>query len=378
MRTIINRGSRCQNERMATTNPLHAVHASDELASTCRRNFLGAAAAGLVGCVARRPGEPSANTPSLPRPSAPLPPSRTGVVGLSGKPLRVSDPNAPPMPEIGPGGVVHDGKGIGAFGIDSARGYPDVRSHKKKLGLLLPATNTSMEHELWRIIFDNRGALDGVGLHTTPILTPRPVLRTEADLEEYKRQFIGGLGAAVDQAMLAQPELLVMGMSLEHILHGIGPIRAVMADVASRFGGPWATWHDAAPAALNKLGARRVGLLTPFDRRGNENATRMFEDLGFDVVSSVGFACANALHIAHIPDDAKERAITELLATPENRLDAVVQCGTNMSLVDVAERLEPRLGIPILGINAVTFWYALRASGFGAPLERSGRLLREH
>jgi len=354
---------------------------------TSRRDFLGVAAAGLVGCVAARsPGALQASgvtsaSPPSPSPSAtraaPLLPTRTVVGGLSGKPLRVPDPNAPPMPAIGPSGVVHDGKGIGAFGIDSSRGYPDVRSQKKKLGLLVPATNTSMEHELWRIIFDNRGALDGVGLHTTPILTPRPVLRTEADLEEYKRQFIGGLDAAVDQAMLAQPEHLVMGMSLEHILHGIGPIRAVMADVEARSGAPWATWHDAAPAALKKVGARRIGLLTPFDRLGNENAQRMFEDLGFEVVSSFGFACANALHIAHIPDEAKERAITELLATRENRLDAVVQCGTNMSLVDVTEKLEPRLGIPILGVNAVTFWYALRESGISAPLARSGRLLRE-
>jgi len=282
------------------------------------------------------------------------------------------------MPELGPGGVVHDGKSIGAFGIDPARRYPDVRSHTKKLGLLVPATNTSMEHELWRLVFDNRAALDGVGIHTTPIATPRPVLRTEADLEAYKRQFITGLGTAVDQATLAEPDHLVMGMSLEHILHGITPIRALMADVTARSGAPWTTWHDAAPAALRRFGARRIGLLTPFDRVGNQNATRMFEDLGFEVVSSFGFSCANALHIAHVPDEAKERAITELLATSEHRLDAVVQCGTNMSLVDVAEKLEPRLGIPVLGINAVTFWHALRESGIRAPLVGGGRLLREH
>jgi len=341
-----------------------------------RRDFLDIAAAGLVGCAApQMRGGPSTSA-ATPTPASPLP-SRTIVGGLSGKALRVPDVNAPPMPAIGAGGIVHDGVGIGAFGIDPGRGYPDVRSHRKKLGLLIPATNTSMEHELWRIIFDNREVLDGVGLHATPIATPRPVLRTAADLDAYKRQFLGGLGVAIDQAMLAQPESLVLGMSLEHILYGIGPIRAVIADAESRAGAPLATWHDAAPAALNKLGAKRIGLLTPFDRSGNANATRMFEDLGFEVVSSVGFACANALHIAHIPDEAKERAITELLATPKNRLDAVVQCGTNMSMVDVTEKLEPSLKIPILGINAVTFWYALREHGITAPLARSGRLLRE-
>ena len=88
-------------------------------------------------------------------------------------------------------------------------------------------------------------------------------------------------------------------------------------------------------------------------------------------------ACANALHIAHIPDWAKEKAILELLANDENKLDAVVQCGTNMSLIDVSEKLEPVVGIPILGINAVTFWYALRENGFEGALVGAGRLLRE-
>ncbi len=66
-----------------------------------------------------------------------------------------------------------------------------------------------------------------------------------------------------------------------------------------------------------------------------------------------------------------------MLATDDNRLDAVVQCGTNMSLIDVTEKLEPVTGIPILGINAVTFWYALRENGFEGALAGAGRLLHE-
>ena len=69
--------------------------------------------------------------------------------------------------------------------------------------------------------------------------------------------------------------------------------------------------------------------------------------------------------------------VIELLATPGNRLDAVVQCGTNMSLMQVSERLEPALGIPIIGINAALFWYALRENGFTAPFVGAGMLLRD-
>ena len=303
------------------------------------------------------------------------------IIGkLSGRKITIPDVNVPPMPALAPPGVIYNGEKAVRFGdIDSARGYPDVRSFRRKFGLLIPATNTSMAHELWSIIFNNQhpGGLKGVGLHTANVLTPKPQLKTAADLEAYKDQFLGGLQAAVDSVLLAQPQYLIMGMSLEHIIAGIDAIRAPMKAIETYAGLAWATWHDAIEAALKSYGARRIGIMTPFDQQGNANAARMFNDLGFDVVASVGFSCADALHIAHLPDWAKEKAILELLATPANRLDAVVQCGTNMSLIDVSEKLEPVVGLPILGINAVTFWYALRENGFEGPLNGAGRLLRE-
>ncbi len=300
------------------------------------------------------------------------------VGGISGKEIRIADANEPPMPEIAPPGLILNGEPVADFdAIDPGRGHPDVLSSQRKFGLLIPATNTTMESELWGILCASSG-FEGVGLHTANVSTPRPNLRTAADVLEYKRQFLEGLTAAVDQILLAEPQYLIMGMSVEHILRGIDEVRTPMAEVERYAGLPMATCHDAVLAALEQLGARRVGLLTPFEKHGNENAAQMYSDLGFEVAATVGFSCANTLHIAHVPDSAKERAIVELLATSENKLDAVVQCGTNMSLSQVSETLEPRLGIPILGINAMLLWYALRENGFSAPVSGAGLLLREH
>lgn len=285
-----------------------------------------------------------------------------------------------PIPRLSPPGVILNGQPADGFSsLLAGQTYPDARSYRHKFGLVLPATNTSTEHELWSILFNNQGpqALSGIGLHTINVITPRPVLASAADLIAYQEQFLHGLTAAVETARLTAPDSLIMAMSLEHILHGLAAVREPMAAAAAQSGLPWATWHDAVHAALGGYNARRIGLLTPFDKSGNDNATALFHDLGYNVVATVGFSCANAQHIAHIPDWAKERAILELLATPANRLDAVVQCGTNLSLSQVTERVEPLIGIPILGINATTFWHALRQQGFTAPVQRAGRLLRE-
>lgn len=300
---------------------------------------------------------------------------------LSGRRIRIPDVTAAPMPSIVAPGVICNGvpvQGFGSIGSPS-HGYPDALSFRRRFGLLVPATNTIMEHELWGLIYANQGpeALRGVGIHTTTVAIPRPDVGSAEGLENFRHQFLGGLETAVATALLAAPQYLIMGISLEHILTGIGPIRDTMARTEACCPLAWSTEHDAIKAALDSYGARRIGLLTPWGDLANASATRMFEDLGFEVVASVGFSCGHVQHIAHIPDWAKEKAITEVLATADHRLDAIVQCGTNMSLNAVLERLEPVVGIPIIGVNAAIFWYALRENGFRAPLQGGGRLLRE-
>jgi maleate isomerase len=309
-------------------------------------------------------------------------PARTGTTSpgpLSGRPVFMPNMSEPPIPAIAPSGPVLNGEPTTAFDVANlSSGHPDACSHRRRFGLLIPATNTTMESELWNIVVRNREhGLDGVGLHTSPVLTPKPEVGSPEGIEQYRRHFLSGVASAVSSAMLAGPQYLILGMSLEHIISGIEPIRATADQLMQGSALSWATWHDASKAALQRFGARRIGLVTPFERSGNESAARMFRDMGFEVVSTFGFACANAQHIAHIPNEAKERAVLELLATKANRLDAVVQCGTNMAMTAVAEKLESRIGMPIVGINATLLWYALRESGIQTPVQHAGRLLRE-
>jgi maleate isomerase len=298
---------------------------------------------------------------------------------LSGRPIFIPDVNVPPMPSIAPPGPICNGEPTDLFDVaELSDVHPDACSYRRRFGLLIPATNTTMESELWNILVQNRdNGLAGIGLHTSTVLTPKPIVDDAAGLETFKRQFLGGITTSVDSGLLACPQYFIMGCSLEHMLVGLDAIRANMEEVEAYSPLSWASWHEAVQAAFRCYRIKRVGILTPWEQLGNASAVRMFEDMGVEVVASVGLSCANIQHIAHIPNEAKEKAVLELLATKENKLDAVVQCGTNMSMTEVTETLEPHLGIPILGINATILWYALRENGFSAPVQHAGRLLRE-
>lgn len=281
----------------------------------------------------------------------------------------------PRAPILAPPGPVLNGVPV-AIGIDPEARYPDALSYRLKIGLLIPATNTSMEHDLWTLLARSPAVsgLGGIGLHATPVITPVPRFGNADELAAYRDQFLAGLADALPVAQLAEPDHLILGMSLEHILHGLAPVRATAATARAGSAVGMTTWDEAADAALRLIGARRIALLTPFDATGNDNAARMFTDLGYDVVSTFGFSCSLARHVAHVPDWAKEKAILEYLAPPGAEVDAIVQCGTNMSLIEVAQRLEPIVGVPIIAINAALLSHALRACGIREPLAGAGFL----
>ncbi len=59
-------------------------------------------------------------------------------------------------------------------------------------------------------------------------------------------------------------------------------------------------------------------------------------------------------------------------------VDALVQVGTNFSMIALADRMEQELGKPVIAINAANIWHALRRVGIGAQFDGFGSLLREH
>lgn len=254
-------------------------------------------------------------------------------------------------------------------------GYPDTRSHRLKLGVLVPATNCTVESEMWEILVRNRDALSGVGIHTTNILTPAPKFGNAEELERYKRIFNENLIDAAGTALLAEPQYLIVAFSMEHFYADIEANAAQPRLVEERTGLGVATWAKAADAALKKLGARRIGILCPFDPKGLENAVGFFGNLGYDVRAAMGLGCASGTDVGHVPDAYKEQVVRERLAV--DGIEAIAVCGTNLASLTLAEKLEPELNIPIVGINAALLWYALRENGITAPLLGASRLLRD-
>jgi maleate isomerase len=135
-----------------------------------------------------------------------------------------------------------------------------------------------------------------------------------------------------------------------------------------------ATGTEACERALQLLGVRRLGIVTPYQPVGDQNVVRFFNELGFDVVNILGRRCPTAVSIAHVQEATLREVLLEV-NTPD--IEALVQVGTNLSMEALADEAERWLSKPVIAINAAIWWMALRDNGITEKLYGCGQLLRE-
>ncbi len=99
---------------------------------------------------------------------------------------------------------------------------------------------------------------------------------------------------------------------------------------------------------------------------------QFFSEIGFEVKGIASLSCPSATSIA-------ETSIEQVMdaAKQVDGDDAIIQCGTNLSTVDIFPTLELWLEKPMIPINIATIWHALRASGVHDKITGKGRLLEE-
>ncbi len=246
---------------------------------------------------------------------------------------------------------------------------PDVLGWRTKFGVLAPSTNTVVEPDFARM------GVPGVTAHFGRIHIRDQNMSDDAGMERLLDQIRAEIVAACERVLTCEPDYMVMGMSAETFWGGVEGNRQFVRQIHDVTGLEVATGAEACRRALDLYGARRIGVVTPYQQVGDENVIRFFGELGYEVKAIRGLRCPTAVSIAHVPEDRLRDALREV---DSDGVDALVQCGTNLSMVRLADEAERWLGKPVLAINAATWWMALRDNDITDRVEGAGSLLREH
>lgn len=245
----------------------------------------------------------------------------------------------------------------------------DALGWRAKLGVIAPSTNTIVEPELYAM------AVPGVTAHFSRIHIHNMDMADDAGMERLLDQIRAEIVGACERVLTCQPDAMVMGMSAETFWGGVEGNREFVAQIKGITGLEVATGAEACQRALTLFGATRIGVITPYQPVGDANVVRFFGEIGYDVVRIKGLKCPTAVAIAHVTEDELRDAILEVDG-PD--IDAIVQCGTNLSMVRLADEAERWLHKPVIAINAATWWMALRMNGIDHRVFGAGRLLRDH
>lgn len=247
---------------------------------------------------------------------------------------------------------------------------PDVAGYRAKFGVIVPSTNTIVEHDF------NEVSPRGVTFHAGRIYIDEGSLDSDADFEDFlDEQIRPNIDDAIRDVMTCDPDYMVMGMSAETFWGGIEGSRQFEQDVIDKCGLGLTTGAKATREALETFGAETIAVVTPYQPVGDEQVRNFYEECGYTVHEVHGLKCASATSIAEVTERELIEALRRVDA-PE--VDAIIQAGTNLSMLTLADEAERWLDKPVIAINTATLWHALRANGFDDKFEGYGSLLREH
>jgi maleate isomerase len=244
----------------------------------------------------------------------------------------------------------------------------DVLGWRKLMGVIAPSTNTVVQPDMERM------RPEGVTNHFSRIYVEDPLALSNED-------FIAGTTAiaentfdAVRSVITCKPDYLVLGMSAITFYGGVEGSRKWKKQVEDLAGIGASTGAESVAAALHAYGAKSVSFVSPYYPVANAEVRNFLEESGFSVKRDVPLECRRWTDIAKVGPDRLREVIAEL---DGDDVDAIVQVGTNLSMVDLAAEYEAKLGKPVIAINTATYWHALRAQGIEDRIEGMGRLLAE-
>jgi maleate isomerase len=246
---------------------------------------------------------------------------------------------------------------------------PDAVGYRAKWGVIIPSTSTAVEHDF------NLIAPHGITIHAGRSMIYRPSMRSDNEAISVLDQMDESREEAIRQVMTTQPDHLIIAMSAEIIRNGAAGAEKFVQDIEDRHQIAVTTGPTACVAALRELDCRRVAVLTPYQPVSDTKVVEYLDEVGIEVRRIHGLRCESATAIADVPPARIARAFGEL---DGDDVDAILQVGTNLSTVTTASAAETWLGKPVLSMNAVTMWQALRRNGFTDTFGGFGTLLREH
>jgi maleate isomerase len=221
----------------------------------------------------------------------------------------------------------------------------------KRVGLLVPSSNTVMEPDLQR-------ALGHVAtVHTARMFLAEPVTPEGEDdlLDRHAPTAARGIATL-------EPDVVVFGCASAGTIRGRAADERLRHDLSEIAAAPVIGVFDVIAAALRGRAARRIALLTPYREEVTAGVVTGLREEGFDVAGERSLGVVSNLGVGRVEPDAIVSEALELLeATPP--VDALVISCTNLRALEARAEIAAASGVEVVTANSAAAEHTLEALG---------------
>lgn len=232
----------------------------------------------------------------------------------------------------------------------------------RRLGLLLPSSNTTQEPEF-------RFALPpSISLHcarlTLTAINADATKRIVEELEGESRKLAD-----------ADVGVILLAATAPTSRNGMGYDRELQERIRSASGRPATTASTAMLEAFGLLGIERVALAAPWPEAVNNTVAAFMKANGVSVVNQFAMGIERNIDVGLLPSQTAYDLGCRVDCADAQAI--FLACG-NWLTMDQIDRLEQALGKPVLTTNQVSLWAALKLLGWEEPIGGYGQLLQGH
>ncbi|WP_037362357.1 maleate cis-trans isomerase family protein [Amycolatopsis orientalis] len=245
-----------------------------------------------------------------------------------------------------------------------------MTSNSRRVGLIVPSSNVTVETELPRLL----RRVDGVefSFHSSR-------MRMHAVTPEQLRAMNAQRERCVLEIGDAQTDVLLYACLVAVMAMGAGEHRDAELRIAEQLalGGSDTKVLSSAGAlvrVLSDLAAKRVALVMPYTESVARTVVEYLEAEGFTITGWRALGVADNAEVGCIPGETVLAAARELDLSDSDSL--VISCCVQMPSLDLVQPAEEEFGLPVLSAATAGAYSILRGLGLPVDLPGAGSLLR--
>lgn len=217
------------------------------------------------------------------------------------------------------------------------------QSADRRIGLLVPSSDTVMEPDLWR-----RLPID-VSLHVARMYLESTTISGEEKMLQEE------LKPAARRLSSVKPNLMIFGCTSAAGLHGLDGDARIAKQVTEITGSQTITVTQAAIEEIKSIRPQNVFLFTPYVPELTERLLITFQEAGLPVVDNHGLGLDSDLDIAAVTPEEICNVVVEHVRSLSEMPDCIFVSCTTFRAFEATDVIENELSIPVLTSNKAAF-----------------------